>query len=42
MQRVAADFADRLATMLRHFPRAVDLGTASDALIEVLAPERRY
>lgn len=37
LDRVAEDFAERLATVLRHFDRAVDLGTPGDALLRVLA-----
>jgi SAM-dependent methyltransferase len=37
LDRVAEDFADRLATVLRHFDRALDLGTPTDALRRVLA-----
>jgi SAM-dependent methyltransferase len=37
LDRVAEDFADRLATVLRQFDRAVDLGTQTDALRLVLA-----
>jgi len=37
MERVAEDFSDRLATVLRRFERAVDLGTPTDALRRVLA-----
>jgi SAM-dependent methyltransferase len=37
LERVAEDFADRLATVLRRFERAVDLGTPTDAIRRVLA-----
>jgi SAM-dependent methyltransferase len=37
LDRVAEDMADRLATVLREFPVAVDLGTPTDALRRVLA-----
>jgi SAM-dependent methyltransferase len=37
LDRVAADFADRLAAVLRRFDRAADLGTPNDALRRVLA-----
>ncbi len=37
IDRVAEDFSDRLATVLRRFERAVDLGTPTDALRRVLA-----
>jgi SAM-dependent methyltransferase len=37
LDRVAEDFADRLATVLRQFDRALDLGTPTDALRRVLA-----
>jgi SAM-dependent methyltransferase len=37
LERVAEDFADRLATVLRRFERAVDLGTPTDAVRRVLA-----
>jgi SAM-dependent methyltransferase len=37
LERVAEDFADRLATVLRRFDRALDLGTPTDALRRVLA-----
>ena len=37
MQRVADDFADRLAAVLRHFQHAVDLGTPGDAMLKALA-----
>jgi SAM-dependent methyltransferase len=37
IDRVAADFADRLAAVLRHFERAADLGTPTDGLRRVLA-----
>jgi SAM-dependent methyltransferase len=37
MQRVADDLGDRLATVLRHFACAVDLGTPGDAVLDVLA-----
>ena len=37
MRRVADDLADRLASVLRHFPRAADLGTPGEAVLEVLA-----
>jgi SAM-dependent methyltransferase len=37
MQRVAEDFTDRLAAVLRHFQRAVDLGTPGDAMLQVLS-----
>ena len=36
LERVAEDFADRLATVLRRFERAVDLGTPTDAIRRVL------
>jgi SAM-dependent methyltransferase len=37
IDRVAADFADRLAAVLRRFEHAADLGTPTDALLRVLA-----
>src|SRR5205823_13832912 len=37
IRRVADDLADRLAAVLRRFPRAVDVGTPGGALVEVLA-----
>jgi SAM-dependent methyltransferase len=37
LERVADDLADRLATVLRRFEVAVDLGTPTDALSRVLA-----
>ena len=37
IDRVAEDFSDRLATVLRRFERAVDLGTPTDALRRILA-----
>jgi SAM-dependent methyltransferase len=37
IERVADDLADRLATVLRRFDRAVDLGTPTDAVRRVLA-----
>src|SRR4051794_15148352 len=37
LDRVAEDFADRLATVLRQFDRALDLGTPTAALRRVLA-----
>jgi SAM-dependent methyltransferase len=37
IERVAEDLSDRLATVLRRFDRALDLGTPSDALRRVLA-----
>src|SRR3954454_8467386 len=37
LERVAEDFADRLATVLRRFERAVDLGTPTDVVRRVLA-----
>ena len=37
LDRVAEDMADRLATVLREFPVAVDLGTPTDALRRMLA-----
>jgi SAM-dependent methyltransferase len=37
LDRVAEDFADRLATVLRRFERAVDLGTPSPAVRAALA-----
>jgi SAM-dependent methyltransferase len=37
LERVAEDFADRLATVLRRFERVVDLGTPTDAIRRVLA-----
>ena len=37
IDRVAADFADRLAAVLRRFEHAADLGTPTDALRRVLA-----
>src|SRR3954447_2166856 len=37
LDRVAEDFADRLAAVLRRFDRALDLGTPTDALRRVLA-----
>ena len=36
LDRVAEDFADRLAAVLRHFEVAVDLGTPTDAFRRVL------
>ncbi|HEY6254340.1 MAG TPA: methyltransferase domain-containing protein [Xanthobacteraceae bacterium] len=36
LDRVAEDMADRLASVLRSFPIALDLGTASDAIRRVL------
>src|SRR4051812_34688067 len=36
LDRVAEDFAERLATVLRQFDRALDLGTPTDALRRVL------
>ncbi len=37
LDRVAEDFTDRLATVLRRFDRALDLGTPTDVLRRVLA-----
>ncbi len=37
LERVAEDFTDRLAAVLRRFERAVDLGTPGDAMRRVLA-----
>ena len=37
IDRVAEDFADRLAAVLRHFERAVDLGTPTPAVRAALA-----
>jgi SAM-dependent methyltransferase len=37
LERVAEDFSDRLAAVLRRFDRAVDLGTPTDAVRRVLA-----
>src|SRR4051812_44746306 len=37
LERVAEDVADRLATVLRRFERAVDLGTPTHAIRRVLA-----
>jgi len=37
LDRVAEDFTERLATVLRHFDRVVDLGTPGDALLRTLA-----
>jgi SAM-dependent methyltransferase len=37
INRVAEDFSDRLATVLRHFDLAVDLGTPTDAVRRALA-----
>jgi SAM-dependent methyltransferase len=37
LDRVAEDFADRLATVLRRFDLALDLGTPTDAVRRVLA-----
>jgi len=37
LERVAEDFADRLAVVLRRFDRALDLGTPGDALRRALA-----
>jgi SAM-dependent methyltransferase len=37
IERVAEDLADRLATVLREFPLAVDLGTPTDGFRRVLA-----
>lgn len=37
VDRAAADLADRLSAVLRHFERAADLGTATDAATRVLA-----
>jgi len=37
LERVAEDFTDRLAAVLRRFERAVDLGTPTDAVHRVLA-----
>ena len=37
IDRVAEDFSDRLATVLRHFDLAVDLGTPTDAVRRALA-----
>ena len=37
LDRAAADLADRLATVLRRFPRALDLGTPGDAVRAALA-----
>src|SRR5690606_20368856 len=38
LDRVAEDFADRLAPVLRQFARALDLGTPTDALRRALMP----
>ena len=37
IERVAADFGERLATILRQFDRALDLGTPTGELRRVLA-----
>jgi SAM-dependent methyltransferase len=37
LDRAAADLADRLAAVLRRFPRALDLGTPGDAVCAALA-----
>jgi SAM-dependent methyltransferase len=37
IDRVAADMAERLAVVMREFPRAVDLGTPTDAVRRALA-----
>src|SRR5712672_4055892 len=37
LDRVAEDLGDRLAAVLRHFERALDLGTPGDALRRVLS-----
>jgi SAM-dependent methyltransferase len=37
IERVAEDFADRLAVVKREFPRVVDLGTPTDAVRRALA-----
>ncbi len=42
LDRVAEDFADRLATVLRRFERAVDLGTPTQAVRAALAGNRRH
>jgi SAM-dependent methyltransferase len=36
-RRVADDLADRLAAVMRRFPKAIDLGTPGGALVDVLA-----
>jgi SAM-dependent methyltransferase len=41
VERAAEDLADRLATVLRTFPCAVDLGTPTDAVRQVLAGSRK-
>ena len=41
LERVAEDLADRLATVLRRFEVAVDLGTPTDAVSRVLAASGR-
>lgn len=41
LDRVAAELADRLAAVLRHFPLAVDLGTPGEALRRALAADSR-
>jgi SAM-dependent methyltransferase len=41
LDRVAADFADRLAAVLRRFERVADLGTPTGALRKVLAESRK-
>jgi SAM-dependent methyltransferase len=41
LERVAEDLSDRLATVLRRFDRAVDLGTPTDAVSRVLAASGR-
>ena len=39
IDRVAEDFSDRLATVLRRFELAVDLGTPTDAVRRALKPD---
>lgn len=41
LDRVAEDFADRLAPVLRQFARALDLGTPTDAVRRALASSRK-
>jgi len=41
LERVAQDMAERLATVVRHFERAADLGTPSDALRRALSESGR-
>jgi len=41
LERVADDMAERLAAVVRHFERAVDLGTPSDALRRTLTDSGR-